>query len=164
MVIKEITKRRSIRDFKPDSVDDTMIEEIIKAAQFAPTGINNRAIEFIVVKDKVIKEALFKIAGQGFLKDAPVLIAPVINGDKSITPVQDISIASAHMMLQITSLGMGTVWKHLQEIWVPEIKKVLKIPANFVLINILPVGFPEKELPQHSDTEFKKDAIHYDMF
>ncbi|MBF0472792.1 MAG: nitroreductase family protein [Nitrospirae bacterium] len=164
MIIKEIIKRRSVRDFRSDNVNDNMILEIIKAAQFAPTGMNNRAIEFIIVKDKAIKEALHNIAGQSFLSVAPVLIVPIINGDKSITPVQDISIASTQMMLQITSLGLGTVWKHLQDSWVVKIKQLLNIPANFILINILPVGFPDTALPEHSDTEFNKNAIHYDKF
>jgi nitroreductase len=164
MIIKEIVKRRSIRNFKSDAVDDSKIMEIIKAAQFAPTGMNNRAIEFIVVKDKNIKEGLFKIAGQGFLTDAPVLIIPIINGEKSITPIQDISIASANMMLQITSLGLGTVWKHLQEQWVLDVRKLLSIPANFVLINILPIGYPEKDQPEHSEGEFNKGVIHNDRF
>lgn len=164
MIIKEIVKRRSIRNYKNDNVDDNKITETIKAAQFAPTGMNNRAIEYILIKDKKVKEDLFKIAGQDFLKEAPILIIPIINNDKSITPLQDISIASAFMMLQVTSLGLGTVWKHLQDKWIIEIKKILDIPVNYTLINILPVGYPQDELPYHSDSEFNTKAIHYERF
>ncbi|PIP92152.1 nitroreductase, partial [Candidatus Wolfebacteria bacterium CG18_big_fil_WC_8_21_14_2_50_39_7] len=35
MIIKEISNRRSVREYKPDDVTDELIIEIIKAGQFA---------------------------------------------------------------------------------------------------------------------------------
>lgn len=52
MILKEILSRRSIREYKPDAVPNELILEIIKAGQFAPTAVNNRSVEFIVVRDQ----------------------------------------------------------------------------------------------------------------
>jgi len=66
MILKEILNRRSVREYKPDGVPDELIMEIIKAAQFAPTGRSAHAIEFLVIKEQKIKNEIFKIAGQEF--------------------------------------------------------------------------------------------------
>ncbi len=51
-------KRRSIRRFKPDPVSDEYIDQILEAARWAMSGANGQPWEFIVVKDKKIKEKL----------------------------------------------------------------------------------------------------------
>lgn len=50
-----IKKRRSIRKYLADSVDDNMIEELISAAVTAPSGCNSQCWKFVAVKtpDKI---------------------------------------------------------------------------------------------------------------
>lgn len=51
-----IEKRRSIRKFLSDSIDDKQIEELIQAATMAPSGCNSQCWSFVAVKspDKII--------------------------------------------------------------------------------------------------------------
>jgi len=51
-----VRRRRSIRSFKADPVPGEYVEQIIEAARFAPSGANSQPWEFVVVKDKEIKE------------------------------------------------------------------------------------------------------------
>ena len=162
MIIKEILNRRSVRDFKPDIVGDESIMEIIKAAQFAPTARDNRAVEFIVIREQATKDQLDVIleSQQEYVKIAPVIIIPVIDTEKSVLSTQDLSIASENIFLQATAEGLGTVWKNVNPAQAGEIKKLMKIPDNFTLINIIPVGYSDEKLDPHSDEEFKTEKIH----
>jgi nitroreductase len=55
-----VQQRRSIRAFKPDLVADELVDQIIEAARWAPSGTNSQPWEFIVVRDQEMKD---RIAG-----------------------------------------------------------------------------------------------------
>lgn len=50
-VMEAIRSRRSVREFTDDDIDDSVIEKIIDAGRWAPSGLNNQAWRFIVVRD-----------------------------------------------------------------------------------------------------------------
>ena len=163
MIIESIKKRRSFRVYKSDEVSDELINEVIKAAQFAPTAYGRSAIEFVVIKEQKTKEEIFSIVDQEYIKDAPVLIIPIAT-DQAALPVQDLSIATAHMFLQATELGLGSVWKNLMPEWEEKVKEILNVPKEFRMINIIPLGYVNEEKPEHSDNEFKKEKIHQEKW
>ena len=162
MIIKEILNRRSVREYKDKDVPEEYIVEIIKAGQFAPTARNNRAVEFIVIKNQETKDKIFEIVGQEFEKEAKALILPLTDTTKTNCPVQDLSVASENMFLQATALGLGTVWKNLKEEFGEEekIKKLLRIPEKYTVINIIPVGYPKETPKPHGDKDFNAARIH----
>ena len=59
-----IKNRRSIRRFKSDPIPDEYIEKIIEAARWAPSGFNSQPWEFLVVKDKRLKDRILKSIDQ----------------------------------------------------------------------------------------------------
>jgi nitroreductase len=164
MILEAIKKRRSFRTYKRETVSNEALSEIIKAAQFAPTSMGNASVEFILVKDQVIKDAIFKVVDQEYIKEAPVLIVPVISKEKSGLPIQDLSLASAFIFLQAAELGLGTVWKHMMPDWAPKVKEILNLPAEYELTNIIPVGYAKEEKPVHSDEEFSEEKIHFEKW
>ena len=50
-----VRRRRSIRRFKPDPVPDEMIEKVLEAARWAPSGANAQPWEFLVIRDPETK-------------------------------------------------------------------------------------------------------------
>ena len=52
--------RRSVRRFRPDPIPDEYVDKIIEAARWAPSGYNTQPWDFVVVKDKKIRENIFK--------------------------------------------------------------------------------------------------------
>ena len=55
----DLTKsRRSIRRFKPDPFPDECIEQVLEAARFAQSGANGQPWEFIVIKDREIRDKI----------------------------------------------------------------------------------------------------------
>ena len=53
-----IKKRRSIRDFKKDVIDFTIIKNAILAAGTAPNGANLQPWHFVIIKKKLIKKKI----------------------------------------------------------------------------------------------------------
>jgi nitroreductase len=166
MIIDAIRRRRSTRFYKDKPVSDEQIEEVIKAAQFAPTAYNNRAIEFVVVRDQETKNKLFEIAKapQNFVKEAPVLLAVVTDPAKTDHPNEDLAIAYAHIALQAVELGLGTVWKNIDSAAEEPAKVLLGVPENLRLIYLIPLGYDRDPLPEHQDEEFEKNKIHQERW
>ncbi len=162
MIIDAILKRRSVRSFRKDPVTDEQAKEIIKAGEFAPSAKGNHGIEYLVVRDKKMKRELRNILNQPFLEAAPVLIIPVLKTELSVAPVQDISVATQNMFLQATSMGLGTVWKNIHADQMEPVKKLLNIPEDFSIINIIPVGYPDHQPPPHKDKDFNEKKIHWE--
>ena len=57
-LLELVKNRRSIRSFKPDPIPDEYIHKIIEVARWAPSGANLQPWEFVVVKDKELKEKI----------------------------------------------------------------------------------------------------------
>ena len=55
---------RSIRRFKPDPVGDDLIQKMIEAARFAPSGFNLQPWEFIVVRKPELRNKIAEYAGK----------------------------------------------------------------------------------------------------
>lgn len=61
-----IVSRRSVRQFKKETVPKEIIEQILDLAKYAPTASNNQNVGYIVITDKhLIEEAAGKIFGLG---------------------------------------------------------------------------------------------------
>lgn len=61
-ILEVITTRKSIRRYKPDPIPDAMIDKILEAARWAPTGENFQPWRLIVVRNP---ETLKKIGELG---------------------------------------------------------------------------------------------------
>ena len=112
-----------------------------------------------------MKDKIFEVVGQEFIKEAPVLIIPAIDAEKSVMPVQDLSVASENMFLQAAALGLGTVWKSISWKGVrpgaeEKIKNLLGIPGKYKIINIIPVGYPKVKPKAYTNREFDDNKIH----
>src|SRR5688572_13406656 len=53
--------QRAIRRLKPDPVDDALVLHVIELALKAPSGSNQQNWEFMVVKDRAVKERLGRL-------------------------------------------------------------------------------------------------------
>jgi nitroreductase len=58
--------QRAIRRLKPDPVDDALVLHLIELALKAPTGSNAQSWEFVVVRDRAVKERLAALNRQAW--------------------------------------------------------------------------------------------------
>ena len=64
-ILDVLTSRKSIRRYKPDPVPDEMIDKILEAARWAPTGENYQPWRFIVIRDPETKNRIGDLARLG---------------------------------------------------------------------------------------------------
>jgi nitroreductase len=148
-LFEAVEKRRSIRKFKIDPVPVEDLKKILDAGRLAPSGGNLQPWSFVVVKDSETKKTLANAANlQRFIADAGIVLVAL--GDPRVSRSlhrQDLMIAIEHMVLAATALGYGTCW--IGAFNEEEVKKIVKVPENLVVIALLPIGVPdEKPLPR----------------
>src|SRR5208283_3534355 len=151
MELKEvIRKRRSVRDYKDTPVPEDKLLNVLEAARLAPSGGNGQLWKFIVVRDSKRRQQLAKAAsGQTFVGKAPVVIAAVATMPERIQQcgvpayAVDLAIAVDHMTLAAVDEGLGTCW--IGAFSQGEARDVLKVPAKYKIVALLPLGFPTQQ-------------------
>ena len=144
--MEAIKTRRSVREFTDRDVDDKMTEEIIDAGRWAPSGLNNQAWRFIIVRNKDTKEKLSKLTHYGdIIKKAQVLIVVFLDADAMYDRTKDVQSIGAciqNMLLALHSSGLGGVW--LGEILKNKemVNKVLEAPDSYELMAVVALGYP----------------------
>jgi len=64
-LLRLMKTRRSIRRYEEKHVPDELLEKLIEAARWSPSGDNGQPWRFIIVRDPETKKALGKIATEG---------------------------------------------------------------------------------------------------
>jgi len=143
-----INKRRSIRAYKKDPVEDSKLSRILNAARLAPTAANRQPYSLIVVKDEDTKIRLKDAYSQEWFFTAPVIVCACAlpddawkrNDGKGYVDV-DVAIAMDHLILAASAEGLGTCWIAAFK---PEVvREVLNIPDNMEPLVLTPLGYPE---------------------
>ena len=63
-----IMTRRSTRNYLDKPVEPELLEKILEAGRFAPSGGNSQTNHFIVVRDPAIKNKLVELVEAAFAK------------------------------------------------------------------------------------------------
>lgn len=167
-----IKGRRSIRSFSNDPISDDDINKILEAGIWAPSAGNMQAWEFVIVRDKKLRQKLAKAAyNQDFIAEAPVCIVVFANMRRSASRygsrgsdfycLLDAAAATQNMLLAIHALGYGSVW--IGAFNDDAVMRILNAPEYCRPIAILPVGKPlEKPSPPRRLPISK--VLHFEQF
>lgn len=68
-----IKSRRSIRSYKPDMVSDDVLDKILEAGTYAPTGGGRQSPVIIAIRDKKVRDALMHMNAEIMGKVSTVL-------------------------------------------------------------------------------------------
>ena len=154
--LQAILTRKSVKKYKDTPVPKEMIEKIVEAGLYAPSGLNKQAPIILAVTNKELRDKLsFMNAGSDpFKRNDPFYGAPcvlVVLADKSAhTYVYDGSLVMDNMLLASHALGLGACWIHRakETFESEEGKKILKelgIEGDYEGIGNCIVGFPAVE-------------------
>lgn len=115
--INDIITRRSVKKYLDKPVATELIEEIVKAGTYAPTGRNMQSPIILAVTNKQLRDRLSEINAEilGAKSDpfygAPVVLVVLVKKDVR-TRVYDGSVVMENLMLAAHSLGLGSCWIH----------------------------------------------------
>jgi nitroreductase len=125
-VLQAIRERRSVRHFLDAPVDRNLIREVLEAACWAPSGLNNQPWRFAVVRDPELKEKILdRETSYDYVKDC-----------------QAVGAAIQNMLLAIHARGLGAVW--IGEILKnkDKVREALELPERLELMAVVAVGHP----------------------
>lgn len=178
-LFEAIRKRQSIRRYKPDAVSDEDINTVLEAARLAPSWHNYQCWRFVVVRDPEIKAKLAEAIGQAnsalnTINQAPVVIVACAQVGKSgrirgelVSDkgewwyMFDVGLAMENLCLAAYTLGLGTL--HVGWFDAKKAAEILKVPEGTVVVELMPLGYPEGEAISPARKELK-DIVFYDTY
>lgn len=162
-----LSKRRSIRAFKSNTIEESKLSQILEACNLAPSSGGLQSFEVYRIKNKEMKERLVSAArDQTFIAQAPLLLVFCTNPSRSVErfgersllfSVQDATITAAYAQLTVHALGLSTVW--IGAFDEKKVSDILKLPSGQRPVVILPIGY-EDEKPKEKTTRGAKDLLH----
>ena len=169
-MLEAIKKRRSVRKYLKKEVEQEKIEEILKAAMYSPSAMHKRPWEFVVVRDKTLKNKLAKATPwSSFAKDAPVIL--IILSKEVPQWIEDCSIVAEAIYLEATNQGLGTCFIQIlgaKTILLKDsekyVKELINAQENMRVLCLMPIGYPAEKKEEHSEKEFDKSKIHFEKY
>ena len=166
--IDKIKSRRSVRSFKSQMPPKEVIDEIISAGTYAPTGMNRQSPIIIAVTNKEMRDRLSKMNAEIMGKNidpfynAPVVLVVLAN-KAAPTYIYDGTLVMQNLMLAAHDLGLGSCWIHRakEEFESEQGKKILKdlgIEGEYEGIGHCVIGYTDGDYPK---TSARKDNWVY---
>ena len=166
--MEAILTRRSVRKYTSEPIPDSVIDDLLKAAMFAPSAGNEQPWHFVVIKDRDVLDKIPDIhpyASMVYM--APVAI--VVCGDLTLEKysgcwVQDCSAAIENLLLAAHANGLGAVWAGIFPLAdrVKNFKELLGLPEKVYPLALIPVGHPEGNIPEVH--RYEPSRIHHNKW
>ena len=164
-----ILKRRSTRKFTDEPVTKEELDQILHAALLAPTSMNRKPCNFMVVERKETLEMLSQAKDHGadLIKGADKAIVVIADTLVADTWIEDSSIALTYMHLMATELDLGSCWvqihlrskdgKDSEEL----VRDILKIDDHYRIVGIMALGHSDDIPKPHTLDDIDKNKIHF---
>ena len=173
-LFEAIKKRRSIRRYKADPVDDKKIQAILEAGRWAPSWSNTQCWRFVVVRDSKVRaklaDTLMKIKlpdkevpnpGSIAINTVPVVIVvcaeigksgtkpgPGGGGGDYVTDKGDwfmFDTALAVQNMVLAAHAQGLGTVIIGAFDAAQAEKALNVPNGYRIVTFFPVGIPAQE-------------------
>ena len=166
--LESIKTRRSIRKYKSDPVPQELLNKIIDAGLYAPSGMGRQATIILSVTNKEVRDQLSKLNARIMGTDtdpfygAPAVLIVLAKKDCP-TGIYDGSLVMQNLMLAAHELGLGSCWIHRakEEFELPEGKELLKslgIEDEYEGIGHCIIGYADSDAP--SPAERKEHRVY----
>lgn len=181
-IMKTMLSHRSIRVYQERLVDETILEQIIKAVQAAPNWVNMQHVSVIAVKDHNHRERLSKLCGnQEYIAQAPVFLVfcadfyrtwlacqskeeefDEVAGqiDNLIVGANEVGIALGTAVTAAESFNLGTVPIGDIRLHALEVIQDLKLPRYVLPLLGLCIGYPAEN--PGLKPRLPKEAVYFE--
>jgi len=144
-ILNLIKTRRSVRRFKKYKVPAKVIEKILEAGRWAPSGLNNQPWKFMILEGES-KDSLAQYTHySSIIKGADKVILVFMDKKTSYNHEKDLMAIGAciqNMLTFVHSQKLGACW--LGEILNKrnKISRLLKLPSGLALEAVIALGKP----------------------
>jgi nitroreductase len=171
-------KRRSARNFKDQEIPEHIIEELLDAANNAPSGGNIQPISIILVQEAERRKELAEMVGdQPWVKNAPLSLIFCIDffrikkwasmfetdfkGEKALShfliAYADLMCSAQNVVILAEDYGLGSVYIGTILDAIDKARKYFTIPEYVLPLMVLSIGYP-KSVPKNVP-KLKRDVI-----
>lgn len=177
-------KRRSVRAFKDQEISESVIEQLVDAANQAPTGGNIQPLSIILVRHPEGRKKLAELSGgQPWVRNAPLtmifcldfyrvkkwaeLCQTDFRGERAVNhfliAYADLMVAAQNVVILAEGFGLGSVYIGSIQNEIDETRRFFEIPEYVLPMMLLSIGYP-KSIPQ-SIPKLKKEVIlHHERY
>ena len=164
-VLENIAERKSVRKYLNKSVEEDKIDAMVKAGMAAPSGMDRRPWEFVVVTDRAALDSMAaKLPYAKMLTAAPLAI--VVCGDTTLSSYWflDCSAATQNVLLAAEALGLGAVWTaaYPYEDRIDVVRQNTGLPEHIVPLCVIPIGYPDG--PRKAKDKFDEKRVHRNKY
>ena len=175
-----IKGRRSTRKFLDKPIPQELLEQVLEAGRYAPSGKNVQAAHFLVIENREVLDKLAELVREGFRKTNvkrpegytfhynPKILIVLCNRMDNVNNLADTGCALEKMMLMASSLELGSCWinqlKGLNEDeTINEYLFSLGMEKDERVYGALALGYPDSEtgLPEHTPKERTGNKVTY---
>ena len=115
--MQNLLQRRSVRKYTDQQVPEVLLDQVLEAGIFAPSGMNSQVSVMVAVTDKETRDQLSRINAAVMGTDAdPFYGAPcvvvVLADPERYTWVEDASLVMGNLMNAAHAVGLGSCWIH----------------------------------------------------
>ena len=157
--IQDMLTRTSVKKYKSDPVPNDILEKIIEAGTYAPTGRNAQSPIILAVRNTHVRDELSRLnakvlgapEGTDPFYGAPIVLVVLADKNRN-TRVYDGSLVMGNLQLAAHALGVGACWIHrAKEVFeMPEglaLLKKLGIEGEYEGVGNCVIGYPDGEVP-----------------
>ncbi len=178
-VLDNLMKRASIRRFRDQDVDDSVIEAIVRAGQQAP--FTGQMYSVVVTKDQAKREEMAKLFGR-LPKAGPVFMLICVDFRRlekfiaskgransyhddwmMILGIQDASYFAQNMVTAAESLGLGSVFLGSAPWYTERMAEIFNLPARVWPMVGLVLGYPDEQ-PTARPRIPLDNVLHWDQY
>ena len=163
-----ILKRRSIRRFTEQNIEQETLETILKAGFNAPSAHRLHPLDFIIIKEKSHLNELADLLTYGRpLREAACAICVVGDHEKQDLfdfLSQDAAASMQNMALMATDLGVASVWIGVSQSYpnLAELEAYLGLPPHIKCLSILALGYTS--VIKEANERYDIHKIHYERW
>ena len=165
-----VRARYSVRAYRPDSVPDDLLAQVLEAGRLAPTAANRQPIRILVIHTAGREAELGRLYAKDWFTAAPVILGVCsvareawvrekIDG-RSYADI-DAAIVMDHLVLAATDLGLGTCW--IASVDPAVARDVLGLPDDVEPLLFTPLGFPA-DAPGPKERRPLADLVHFERW
>jgi len=182
-MIPEIAAHRSVRKYKPDSIPEAVLREVLEAGARASNTGNMQLYSMVVTRSAALREKLSPLHfAQPMVRQAPALITFCADVNRFslwcrlrgaepaydnflwfVNAMTDAVLASQNVALEAEAHGLGICYLGTAVYNAAAIAEVLRLPQGVIPVAAMCLGYPDGQAPM-TDRLPLEAVVHWEQY
>lgn len=157
-----VNKRRTIRKYKREAIDQEVLEGLMEVVKKSPTGMDAQLRRYFVISDQAVIHSLANVMGQelgradyDFYNPASLVLVVGPKNERNLP--FDTAIAQTFLHLAATNAGLAACWiNQFRDMESPEYRREIEamgVKEDEMVYAGMALGYPDEEPEEKLRTE-----------